>query len=181
LNKFKRYLFVFLCSAALTACSNTKTSAVFTPEHSSDTETIVYIYRPGKMANAMYSPDLYINNEYRAPIKNGSYYHFTLTPGQYSFRLEGKDKISGNRLDKKILLADTVYYYRVNSTLMLNASSSYQPYQRGFTLLPVETISAENQIAECCLNKDLSTMVKENSSGSNSSFSVDKTQNPFSH
>jgi len=169
LNKFKRYLFVFLCSAALTACSNTKTSAVFTPEHSSDTETVVYIYRPGKMANAMYSPDLYINNEYRAPIKNSSYYHFTLTPGQYSFRLEGKDKISGNRLEKKILLADTVY-----------ASSSYQPYQRGFTLLPVETISAEHQIAECCLNKELSTMVKENSSGSNSAFSVDKTQNPFS-
>lgn len=160
--------------------------ATFTPlqaknDHSGQ-ETIVYIYRPSTMANVMYSPDLYINDEYRVSIKSGANHHFTLEPGVYSFKLERDDKIFGNSLNPETLHAGSVYYYRIDTTLKITDSSRYQPYQREFTLSAVDELLARQQIAECCLKKEVNADKSDeiNKIKTDSEFSVDKTQNPFS-
>jgi len=136
----------------------------------------------------MYSPELYIDDEYRAPIKSGESYHFTLSPGDYSFRLKHED-ITGNELTTEKLSAGSVYYYRVTTSLKLQDSAQYQPYQRQFTIMAMDAPQAGLEISECCLKDkpakeaadDGDTETAEDNKGADSGFSVDKTQNPFSH
>jgi hypothetical protein len=149
---------------------------------------VIYIYRPPVMANMMYSPDLYINDEYRAPVKSGEHYHFTLSPGEYSLGLK-HDDIDGNGLAAETFTAGSVYYFRVTTSLKLNETANYQPYQRRFTRVAMDAPLAIEQISECCLKDkpandktdDDNTVTTEDNKDADTGFSVDKTQNPFSH
>ncbi len=167
----------------LAACTNNKTTGSFIPLQADKTKAVIYIYRPSVSANILYIPDLYINDEYRLPINNSNNYYLALTPGNYSFRLKHK-KFSETDSVETMLLAGSVYFLRVDSHLELKQSAKYQPYHRKFTLSIIDGLLARQQISECCIKSqhtlDDTNIIKENSRAS-PGFSIEKTQNPFSH
>jgi len=139
------------------------------------------------MSNAMYSPDFLVNNEIKFSLKIGKKYLLKLPPVNTTFEIEPEKNYSGITQLKFPLKPNKRYYLRVDTTLKINNSISYETYQRGFTLVRVDEKSALAEIAECCAqktkniakSKEVNSTPKEKNSGD--SFSVDKTQNPFSH
>ena len=146
---------------------------------------MVYIYRPSAISNAIYSPDLYINDELKLAIKNGKNARFTLLPGDYIFQLEPDKNYSGITSLSLNLSAGSTTFIRVDTSLKIKSAAAYEPYQRSFNLTKVNQQLAVEEIAECCITKntksktdqETKTLKKQTDEG----FSVDKTQNPFSH
>jgi len=146
---------------------------------------MVYIYRPFATSNAMYSPDLYLNDEFKLSIKNGKNVGFTLPPGDYKFELEPDKNYSGLTSLSVNLSAGSTVFIRVDTSLKIDSAPTYKPYQRSFNLTRVDEKQAKKEIAECCMTNNINskteqetkTVTKQNEEG----FSVDKTQNPFSH
>jgi hypothetical protein len=167
----------------LSACSTSYDPKPFIPETVSDNTSIVYIYRPKAMSNAIYSPGLFVNNEYKLSIKNGQHSSMTFAPGKTKFEIQPDNNYSGSRQLSLTLIAGNSYYIRVDTSLKIKNSTSYEPYQRSFNLVVVDGKLAVDQIAECCLVKKTASE-KQNSPAEiehDDGFSVDKTHNPFSH
>lgn len=137
------------------------------------------------MSNAVYSPELYINGERKLTLKNGQNSLLTLDSGETTFEIEPDKNYSGQTRLKLNLLSGTTTFIRVDSSLMIENSASYKPYQRTFDLIKIDDKIAINQIAECCVNAG--TKAKDTSESmapaikTDDGFSVNKTQNPFSH
>ncbi len=173
------------CIFFLVACGASHETKTFTPHNATNDNAIVYLYRPAVMSNAIYSPDLFVNKEYKLPIKNGRQTMMILAPGQTLFEIDPDKNYSGQTELLLVLEAGNSYFIRVDTSLKIKNSTSYEPYQRSFDIKSVDEKSAISQIEQCCLsnkvnvNKDVSISEKESSS--DDGFSVDKTQNPFSH
>jgi len=169
----------------LTACSTTNNATIFIPQIAADNQAVVYIYRPFSTSNAMYSPDLYINDELKLSIKNGKNARFTQAPGHYKFKLEPDKNYSGVTSFSLNLSPGSTYFIRVDTSLKIKSALTYAPYQRSFNLTKVDQQLAVKEIAECCMatnsksntDKHAETVKTQTEEG----FSVDKTQNPFSH
>ncbi len=169
----------------LPACSTTKGAATFTPITAEADQVVVYIYRPLVLSNAMYSPDLYINDKFKLSIKNGNNLRLSLKPDEYKFEIEPYKNYSGLTTLSLNLNAGATYFIRVDTSLNIISSTNYEPYKRSFDLVKVEKQIAVKEIAECCVTKNKKiadkSEVKSIEKESNEGFSVDKTQNPFSH
>ncbi len=134
------------------------------------------------MANAIYSPDLLVNNEIKFSLKTGKKYLLNLPPGNTNFEIEPENNYLGITQIKLSLKPDKRYYLRVDTSLKINNSITYETYQRSFSLIEVEEKNAVVEIAECCSKKIIEQKETEFTSdkkNSDNSFSVDKTQNPF--
>ncbi len=185
MNKLKIINTLLICLFFLAACSTTSNEKPFTAQPAADNQVVVYFYRPAAMSNAIYSPDLYINDEFKLPIKNGKNIHFTLPPGQYKFELAPDKNYSGITSLSLNLNAASTTFIRVDTSLKIKNTPKYEPYQRSFNLTEVEKQLAVKEIAECCMlentksktDQETKTDIKQKDEG----FSVDKTQNPFSH
>jgi len=185
LNKFSSSLFFLFCSFLLSACSATKNVAPFIPPAASTGEATVYVYRPDAMANAMYSPGLTVDGEFKLYIKNGVNSRLMLPPGEHVFEIQDDRNYSELKSLSLIFKAGSLYFIRVNTTLKINNDTSYQPYVRNFQLIPTDESQAVREITACCMasskgavkTKKATPDEKETTDG----FSVDKTQNPFSH
>jgi len=160
-------------------------TGTFTPSAATPDQAVVYIYRPTEMANALYSPGLTVNEEFKLYLKNGVISRLSFSPGDYIFGFQAEQKYSGLAPLPLKLTKDTIYYIRVNTSLKISNGNSYKPYERSFKLTLVDSQSAVKEIEDCCLtNKTGSTDLHENRSDDekpDENFSVDKTQNPFSH
>lgn len=146
----------------------------------------VYIYRPSEMSNALYSPGLNIDGEFKLYTRNGVNSRISLPPGEHVFEFQADDTYAGLKPITLMLDAGKVYFIRVTTSLKIRSiTADYEPYTRSFKLTPVAEQLAVKEIAECCL--DNSTITKDKTEtestekGADDSFSVDKTQNPFSH
>ena len=173
------------------ACSTQQTTHSFTPASVPADQAAVYLYRPLSTTNAFYSPDLYINDEFVYSIKSGKKTRLLLDAGTSIFEIEPDKKYSGvTRLSKNLQAGDT-YYLRIDTSLKINNALGYQPYERSFNLVEVADKQAVAEISECCHSASSSKTDGESSADSKPSvgqsgnsdtgFSVDKTQNPFSH
>ncbi len=108
-----------------------------------------------------------------------------LAPGEYKFELEADKNDSALSRFSLNLSAGSTTFIRVDTSLKIKSALNYEPYQRSFKLTKVEKKLAMKEITECCMtaniksNTDQQTNIekKQNEQG----FSVDKTQNPFSH
>ena len=146
---------------------------------------MIYIYRPFATSNAIYSPDLYINDEFKLSIKNGAVTHFTLPPDHFKFELEPDKNYSGLTRFSLNLTAGSTHFIRVDTTLKIKSALTYEPYKRSFNLTKVENQLAVKEITECCMDNnkksktgdETKTVKKQAEDG----FSIDKTQKPFSH
>jgi hypothetical protein len=174
-----------LCGLLLPACSTTSSVATFVPVAAETDQAVVYIYRPTEMANALYSPGLNINGEFKLYTKNGVNSRLSLTPGETTFEFQAEKKYSSLEPLSLTLESNTSYFIRVSTSLKVKNSTAYEPYARSFKLTKVDEQQAVKEISECCIdnNKNLSetTEIKSNDKSNSEGFSVDKTQNPFSH
>ena len=170
----------------LTACNSTVNNTYFVPLSTETDQVAVYIYRPTTMANAIYSPELYVDGELKLFIKNGKNTRLTLSPGEQVFEIAPDENYSGLTELHLNLSSGNTYYLRVDTSLQINNNAAtYQPYQRSFDLVNVDAALATEQITRCCSSKEktsghaaeIKPVKKETAEG----FSVEKTQNPFSH
>jgi hypothetical protein len=169
----------------LAACSTTGGTHAFTPQAVDSDEAAIYFYRPAAMANAIYSPDLNVNDEFKLSIKNGQVSRLVLPPGETTIEIAADEHYSDvNRLALN-LIAGTTYFIRVDTALKIENTTVYEPYFRSFSLVSVADEAAAREIAECCADKSMKTKDTAESVSkilkTDDSFSVDKTQNPFSH
>ncbi|MDH5710109.1 MAG: DUF2846 domain-containing protein [Gammaproteobacteria bacterium] len=194
---WKNFLLLMLVAGFIAACNSSKNISVpVEPQSSSgkgvadnnvvDKRSVVYVYRPAKVANIMLTPDINIAGVSTIAMANGMYKKVYLPPGIYAVRLqpiEGSTEAFEYDLEVD---KGKVHYLRVDALISLNAGQQgYQPYQRRFELVDVPARQAIKEIADC---KDLDTVEKKKSAinsgrenADNGGFSVDKTQNPFSH
>ena len=169
----------------MSACSSIRDVTTFTPQAANADRATVYIYRPNEMTNTLYSPGLTIDGEFKLHIKNGVNSRLTLAPGKHVFNFQNDNRYSEPNPLSLILDTGSIYFIRVNTSLKINESASYQPYARNFILTSVDERQAVKEIAVCCManNERSANKEKPASTGDKTvdGFSVDKTQNPFSH
>ena len=190
LNKFlPAHLSIWLLAAGLlvlTACSGNPTTAVFAPAEVAADRSGVYVYRPARMDNAMYSPELYINDAFSLKIGNGRQVYFSLPAGETVFEIKSEYATAGGGRLRLDLRPGQIRYIRVDTALTLSTNPAYEPYQRSFSLLAIAPEQAAGEIALCCSyeNKSAKTGSGPPETGpvpEQQGFSTDKTQNPFSH
>lgn len=108
-----------------------------------------------------------------------------LAPGQTLFEIDPDKNYSGQTELPLVLEAGNLYFIRVDTSLKIRSATSYEPYQRSFDLKSIDEKSAISQIEQCCLlhkaNANEDSSISEKETSSDDGFSVDKTQNPFSH
>jgi len=136
------------------------------------------------MTNSFYSPGLLINGEFKLYTKNAMNSRLSLVPGEYQFEFQNENKYSELTPLSLILKNGANYFIRVNTSLKINNGTSYEPYTRSFTLTRVDEQQAVKEITECCIHNSKppnKEKTKPNEKTPNKGFTVDKTQNPFSH
>lgn len=183
MNNFLSGTAIIVLLSALSACGTTG-QGKFTPIEVNDDQSVLYIYRPSSVSNAIYSPDIFINGEVWLSIKNAKSRHLTLNPGQYRIEIEPDKKYAGTTSISHNLDAGKIVYLHVDTKLEIKNSVKYEPYQRSFSLIEIEAPLAITQIAECCADGSTKKTSGEQETGpedKKDKFSVDKTQNPFSH
>ncbi len=185
LNKFFSTLIFLFCGIFLSACAAPKKVPAFSPLLAKADQAIVYIYRPNKMTNAMYSPGLTIDGEFKLYVKNGINSQLVLAPGEHLFAFQNDNDYSELKPLSLIYKAGSTYFIRVDTSLKINHKTTYEPYLRSFHLTAIDEAQAVKEIAECCMNNNTETANKKTLTPSKkkagNGFSVDKTQNPFSH
>ncbi len=167
----------------ISACSTTAPNK-FTPLNAEEGQSIVYVYRASTMSNAMYSPDIVINDEVKFDIENSSKYLIKLEPGEYKIEVDPNKNYSGTTSLTLDLKAGKNTYLRVDTKLKIQKSARYKPYVRSFSLVKTDEATAIEEIAACCNAnniKESSTEKIPSTKKKKDGFSVDKTQNPFSH
>jgi len=171
----------FLCTAS--ACNKKTVPAVFTPASTGPELATVYIYRPNEMTNSLYSPAININGEQKLYAKSGVSSKLSLSPGNHLFEFQAENTYSTLTPLLLDLKAGVIYYIRIDTSLKINKEPSYQPYKRSFKLTQMTEQQAQKEISQCCINSTTrsSKTPPENKKVNGTGFSVDKTQNPFSH
>lgn len=170
----------------LAACSGKPSTAVFAPAKVAADHSGVYVYRPERMGNAMYSPELYINDAFSLKIGNGRQVYFSLPAGETVFEIKSEYATAGGGRLRLGLRPGQTRYIRVDTALTLSTDPAYEPYQRSFSLLEIAPEQAAEEIAQCCSdeNKSAKTGADLPETGpvpKQQGFSTGKTQNPFSH
>ncbi|MCW8924145.1 MAG: DUF2846 domain-containing protein [Gammaproteobacteria bacterium] len=199
---WKRFLFLILLAGFVVACDVGKKISV--PVESVESEravknrsanklavkkamnkkkSVVYVYRPARVANVMLVPDLNIAGVEKMVMGNGSCRKVYLPPGTYAVRLQA---IKGNTeaVEHELkVVKGKASYLRVDASMKFEVGQTYQPYQRRFELTDVPAKQARSEISACA---EADVVEKKKPGGKaekkdDASFSVDKTQNPFSH
>jgi len=171
---------ILLCAA----CSTTNGTATFKPVTAKADQAVIYIYRPSAMSNALYSPGINVDGEFKLYAKNGINSKLILTPGEHTFEFQDDKSYAGLLPITLTLEAGSTTYLRVGTSLKIENSVGYEPYARSFALTHADEATAIKEIAECCTDKPEHLEDKNKASAvdeSGDGFSVDKTQNPFSH
>lgn len=183
MNKILSIFLVTLSLILLSACSPTGSNVRFVPPAAKPDQAIVYIYRPSTMTNALYSPGLNVDDEFKLNTKSGVSYRISLSPGEHTFAFQEEKKYTDLRPVTVTLDSGTITYIRVSTSLKVKNSVGYEPYERSFKLTQVDEALAVKEIADCCLDDGTQTTEETEPTGkkADDGFSVDKTQNPFSH
>ncbi len=190
---WKRFFLLILVASFLAACSTSKKVFVpVDPERAADKNlaekgSVVYVYRPSKVANVMLTPDLSIAGVEKIAMASGMYKKVYLSPAVYAVRLHEIEGVTDAVEHDLEIIKGKVHYLRVDASMKLNAGQqSYQPYKRKFELMNVSPEKAKLELVSCKdmdvaeKRKSATTPESENAIKDDASFSVDKTQNPFS-
>jgi len=169
----------------VTACSITENKKSFTPLAPEPDTAAIYVYRTLSMSNVFYSPDLYINHAFKLSVKNAENVRMLLKPGKTVFQLAKNDNYTDATEVELDLVAGKTLYLQVSTQLKISNASGYQPYQRIFSLSTVSDDIAKQEIAECCTSGFGESIdmpeITTTEPTHEESFSVDKTQDPFSN
>lgn len=178
-------IFGFIIALLVTSCASYDGYQTFHPQTDDPQQAALYIYRPPAMQNAIYAPDLYIDDELKLAVKNGSKARLTVAPGKHHIVLDADNNQSRQNHLSLDLAPATTHYLRVTTSLKIKNATSYEPYQRNYILQEVDSAQAIDEIAACCNDQHTNTKkagaAEPQEQITNDGFSVDKTQNPFSH
>lgn len=186
---FNGKIFLLLLLAAIFVVACTSNKKAFVPvKASTEKGSVVYVYRPAKAANIMLTPDLYIAGVEKISIGSGMCKKIHLSPGVYAVLLKAiKSNTEAVEYELKIIKGQ-VHYLRVNASMKFEVGHTYQPYQRWFDL---KTVSSEKALQEMSGCKDMDEQVKKKKKTvsvdgkpieeEEAVFSIDRTNNPFSH
>ena len=152
---------------------------------SSEKGSIVYVYRPSAMANAMISPALLFNGELVTTLEDNSYLYRHVTPGLHVLNLDLGERYTGI---KKIVLnvrPNEVYFIRMTSELRFEMN---KPYTRTFNLESVDSSTALNELASMSVKDKSKSSIKggevevgvSSENIEDAQFSIENTRNPFS-
>lgn len=187
MNVFKQ-LIVLVFFSMLVSCASAPLAFIeLQPENKTD--AVIYIYRPASMSNVLVEPEVLVNNEKIAEIKNDSYLTKSLPAGEYTVKLKLAERYAGKQtIDFKVEAAESVFL-RINTTLKFEMN---KPYSRSFSIERVdkESALAEIKLTQNAANKKNSKQNKQyedkNSTNKNEEegarkdqFSIEKTRNPF--
>lgn len=136
------------------------------------------------MANAIYNPQILIDNEVFESIKNGDVTKISLSPGNYilSLQIENRPEMSTTQLIETV--PGQNLYYRIQTSLKLKPGNSFKSYERKFSLAKVSAHTAASEITECCTKPVQPVKTEAEKTGAidqQPGFNVDRTLNPFSH
>jgi Protein of unknown function (DUF2846) len=154
-------------------------------QSSAEKGSIVYVYRPLAMANAMISPVLLLNGDVVSELKSGSYLYRHVIPGQQILSLDLGGRYKGNKSIVLDVKPNRAYFIRVISELRFEMN---KPYMRAFNLESVDSSIALLELASISVERKSQLSFKENEvQGEASSegvedarFSIENTRNPFS-
>lgn len=184
--KIKPLKFIILLPALsflITACS-VKNSTFIALKPSLKTGSLVYIYRPSSMSNAMVSPDLIIDGKKSFSISNNSYAYQYLPAGKHTFKLDLSSRFIGKTEYNLEVLAEQTYFLKTSTSLKFEKN---KPYTRRFDLMLVPSNIALSEISEIPFigdketektQKQITDMAPEGVK--DDQFSINKTRNPFS-
>jgi len=191
---------LFLCALLSTAsaCSlniNTSDSNAATASFQPSTITKakqanLYVYRPTSVTNGLYSTEISVDDEHIFMVKLGQLKRLKISAGQHQIKLETNSNIIGHQQIDITMEAGKNYYFSITTTLKMESGANYKPYKRQFDLQQVQQTAAIEQITDCCYSKKAANKTSEQTPAANeatppenndATFSVDKTNNPFSH
>jgi len=185
LNNLRLLPLLALTSILITGCASTGRDKTFIPAAVANGESVLYIYRPGGMSNAMYQPLLVIDGEAQTEMVMGRHYRYRLPPGHHRVELSMSNanfQTAGIELTTR---PGQIRYFSIQSELGLDSTAAgYAPYRRQFSLQAVEKNQARDEISDCCMTQ---TKQEPDSGHRNADkpktegFSPDITQNPFGH
>jgi len=148
-----------------------------------ENESIVYLYRPGVLANSMVSPELILNDEKISEIENGTYQVFHLPAKSHILSLNVDEKYLGNKTIELNTQPNQLYFVKLESSLKFQKN---KPYIRYLYLKQVSESEAHielSQLDEEKLSNSASKMQEGDSKAINkdeeAQFSILKTNNPF--
>ena len=151
---------------------------------SSEKGSIVYVYRPSAMANAMVSPTLLHNGEVVSELKNGTYLYRHVISGRHIFSLKLGERYKGNKRTVLDVKPNEVYFIRATSELHFEMN---KPYTRSFNLELVDSSIALHELASIsderkALSSNENEVQREATSkgGEDALFSIENSRNPFS-
>ncbi|NNJ49359.1 MAG: hypothetical protein HKP22_03220 [Gammaproteobacteria bacterium] len=137
------------------------------------------------MSNALYSPGINVDGELKLYARNGINSRLSLAPGEHTFEFQADRDYSELSPITLLLDAGSTSYLRVTTSLTIDNAVGYKPYLRSFAFTQVDEVTALKEIAGCCTAKAKTSNEKNKTDPTEESiddgFSVDKTQNPFSH
>jgi len=170
-------------SCLTTACSVKKTT--FTAlQPSLEKGSLVYIYRPSSMSNAIVSPDLMIDGEKTFTLSNNSYTYKYLPAGKHIFKLDLSNRYIGKTDYELDVLTENTYFIKASTSLKFEKN---KPYTRRFdlTLIPssiaIKEISKIPRTKENQNTKNKKRVIEKPPEGvEDDQFSINKTRNPFS-
>jgi len=152
---------------------------------SSEKGSIIYVYRPSAMANAMTSPALLFNGELVTKLERNSYLYRYVIPGRHILSLDLGERYTGN---KKIVLnvrPNKAYFIRMTSELRFEMN---KPYTRIFNLEPVDSSTALHELANISVERQSGMLLTggeleadvSSEDVENTHFSIENSRNPFS-
>lgn len=168
--------FIFL----LPSCaSNNPTFVALAP--SINNESIIYIYRPASLSNAVISPMLKINGEDNIKISNNSYSYVQLAAGKHIFKLDLSKRYTGKTELELDVKPQTTYFLKLSTSLKFEKN---KPYTRRFDIKPRHKDIALTEIKNIPYTDKNKTDTDKKSTPTTektvgSQFSIDKTRNPF--
>jgi len=179
------------CSLNINTSENENLTESFQPAALTKADQVnLYVYRPTTMTNGLYSTEISIDEEHIFMVKLGQLKRLKLPAGQHQITLETDSNIIGQQNLDVSMEAGKSYYFSITTSLKMESGASFKPYKRQFDLQQVAQATAIEQITDCCYSgksaqktPEPNTSIKENTTIENddSTFSVDKTSNPFSH
>ena len=144
------------------------------------------------MSNALYNTKLSFDDQTSMTIAAGEMKQHLIKAGSQTLDLLVSLTETRHYTYQINVSSQSVYYYKIDTSLRLAPTEKYAPYIRTFALKPVEPETAIPEIIACCqtnrqTNKT-STLTGTNKNtpstdekNNEAVFSTDKTHNPFSH
>ena len=113
-----RFLLLFITSLFLSGCFNATGPKFREVSPSQEKNSVVYLYRPDKLAASARSPDVHVDNKFICEIENGGYCRFELPEGRHIISIDTDIQLNNGAIALDINSASKLFIaYDIESEL----------------------------------------------------------------